>query len=521
MRQPLRGKGSAPRAQIVGTKTYSAPIRGWNARDAISEMKPDEAITLDNWYPLPSYCEIRGGYASHATGMTGNGKTLVVYNAMSGTNKMFCSTASGVYNVSSAGAVGASVASRTNGKHQWTMFGDGTNSWLIMVNGVDKPLYYDGTTWTAVDGASTPALTGLTTTNIIGVADFKGRLLFIEKSSLSFWYLAAGAAGGALSEFDLSGEAKRGGYLMAVISWSRDAGSGMDDFAVFITSEGEAIVYQGTDPSSSTTWAKVGSYFVGKPLGRRCVTQYGADVIILTENGTFPLSVALQTAAVDAKMALSFKIENKFTESARSYGSNFGWEVIVYPARTALIVNVPLAEDGTHHQYVMNTVTKAWCRFNSWNAEDFAVFNGQLYFCGGTVVYTAWTGTADGANGIIAYGKTAFSNFGIDGNKQIKMFRPVMAANGSFTFLTDIDVDFEDDEISETATYTVQSSGVWDTATWDGSYWAFGMEILKEWQTPDEGIGRYIAGKIKVQTTSLTIQRMSSDYIYERAEGVI
>ena len=36
-----------------------------------------------------------------------------------------------------------------------------------------------------------------------------------------------------------------------------------------------------------------------------------------------------------------------------------------------------------HEQYVMNTITKAWCRFTEWSAEDFAVFNGELYFCAG------------------------------------------------------------------------------------------------------------------------------------------
>ena len=392
MRVPLRGKGQGPRTQVSSVKSYPSPVGGWNTRDALADMKPTDAIVLDNWFPKTSYCEIRGGYSSHATAMTGNGKTLVTYNALNGTNKMFCATASGVYNVSSAGAVGASVATPTNGKYQWTMFGDGTSNWLIMVNGVDKPLYYDGTTWTAVDAASTPALTGLTTTKIVGATVFKGRMFFIEKDSLSFWYLAAGAAGGALTEFDISAECKMGGYLVAMANWTRDAGDGQDDVAVFITSEGEAIVYQGNNPNSADAWSKVGSFFVGRPLGRRCTTQFGGDLVILTENGTFPMSAAMQSATIDYRYALSFKIEPTFTASARSYGSVFGWKSIVYPGQNALIVNVPKAEDGEHEQYVMNTITKSWCRFQEWDAEDFAIFNGELYFTSGTAVYKAWSG---------------------------------------------------------------------------------------------------------------------------------
>lgn len=523
MRQPLRSKGSIPQGRVSTIKSFPAPVGGWNARDALSAMKPTDAIALENWFPGTSYVEIRGGYtppASSATGMTGNGKTLAIYNSLTGTNRMFCSTASGVYNVTSPGAVGSSVAARTNGKHIWVMFGDGSSNWLIMANGVDKPLYYDGTTWTAVDGITSPALTGLTTTKIVYVNSYKGRLFFLEKDSLTFWYLDAGVAGGALTAFDLSGEANKGGYLMSMATWTRDSGDGQDDVAVFMTSEGQAIVYQGNNPSSSTAWFKVGTFFIGKPLGRRCLSQYGGDLIILTENGAFPLSAALQSASIDYKQAISFKIENAFTEAARNYGANFGWEADILPAHSALIVNVPISEDGIHEQYVMNTITKAWCKFKDWNAECFAVFNRELYFATGTSVVKAWTGTIDGVNSIIAYGKTAFSNFGSNEIKKLEMFRPMLATNGTLQFLTDIDVDFGDDMISGVATYTVTNGAKWDVALWDNSYWAADFQVIKEWTSPDEWEGIWVSGKLKISTNSLTVQWISNDFMYQNGAGI-
>lgn len=519
MRQPLRAK--APQRQRVSVfRALPPPVGGWNTQTALESMKPTEAIWLDNWYPKASYCETRGGYttdANSATGMNGNGKTLAVYNALSGTNKMFCSTASDVYDVSSPGAVGASVASRTNGKHQWRMFGDGTNNWLIMVNGVDKPLYYDGSTWTAVDNASTPALTGLTTTEIISLFISKGRLYFIQKASLSFWYLAAGAAGGALTEFDLSGVAKKGGYLMAGETWTIDAGDGPDDRVVFVTSEGECIIYAGTNPGSANTWALVGVYDIGKPIGRRCLTRAGGDLIVITQNGTFPMSAALQSAAIDYKLALSFKIESAFTDSARTYGSNFGWEATIFPAQSAMLVNIPLAEDGTHYQYVMNTQTKSWCRFKGWDAEAFAVFNGELYFTSGNKVRRAWTGTADGGTDIYIYGKQAFSYFGEMGLlKQFKLFQPVLAVNGPIEFLTDIDIDFKDTELAGVASYSVVAGALWDASDWDEGYWASNMEIVRDWTSPAEWEGYCVSGKIKFATNSLIVQWMASNHIYEK-----
>jgi hypothetical protein len=480
-------------------------------------MAAIDALVLENWYPRTSYCEIRGGYSSFATGLTNNGKTLAVYNKTNGASQMFCATQAGVYDASISGAVPASLAARTNGKHQHVNFGDGTNNYLIMVNGADKPLYYDGTTWIAVDAASSPALTGVTSSTLVHVNVFKGRLFFIPVNSLAFYYLAAGAAGGALTKFALDGEAPRGGYLMAMATWTVDGGNGPDDRAVFVTSEGDLIVYQGTNPSSASSWAKIGSYFVGKPLGRRCFEKLGGDLVLLTQNGAFPLSKALQSATINYTSALSDKITKAFNDAARSYSGVFGWKATVYPNQAALIVNVPQAEDGTHEQYVMNTISGSWCKFTKWNAEDFAVFNGDLYFTAGTVVYKAWTGNIDGVNDIIAYGKTAFSYFGSTGDlKQFTGFQPVLAVNGSLSFLADIDVDFGDGPITTTATYTVVSGALWGVGRWNQDYWAPGVEVVKQWNSPAEYPGYCAAGKVKIATNSLTVQWMASTYIFQR-----
>jgi hypothetical protein len=39
--------------------------------------------------------------------------------------------------------------------------------------------------------------------------------------------------------------------------------------------------------------------------------------------------------------------------------------------------------------------------------------------------------------------------------------------------------------------------------------------VLKEWSSPPAWEGVWVAGKVKTQTNSLTIQWMSTDYIYE------
>lgn len=517
MRQPLRQKG-AKHQQVSSVQSLPSPVGGWNDRDSLAAMKPTDAVALENWFPKTSYCEGRGGYSSHATGATGTPKTLAIYNGVTGSSKMIAFTSSGTYDVTSPGAVGASALARTNGKHEYVNFGDGTTNWLIAVNGVDKPAYYSGAAWTAVDGVSVPALTGaLATTSISNVAVHKGRLWFVEKQSLSAWYLAAGAAGGALTEFSLEGVASRGGYLVTIATWTRDGGNGLDDLWVAVTSKGQVIIYQGTNPSSGTTWALVGVFNVGEPLGKRCVCQYGGDLIILTVNGAYPLSQALASAEIDYRFALTNKIENSFNAAARTYGSVFGWEAVVYPTQSALVLNIPQVEDGAHEQYVMNTITKAWCKFTNWNFETFAVLNNQLYACSGTTVWKVWSGVSDAGADIVMYGKQAFSYFGSVGVlKHFKMFRPVLAVNGNLSFLTDMDVDFRDTPITGSATYTVSQGAIWDTSLWDTGEWAFGMEVVREWTSPDEYQGYCASGKVKITTSTYTVQWMSSDYIFER-----
>lgn len=520
MRKPIRIKGQ-PRQQVSGVFSLSSPVGGWNARDSIAGMGPADAIKLLNWYPTTTDCESRGGQSDHATGITGTVKTLAVYNAMSGTNKLFAADENDVWNVSSAGAATAQSATVTNGKFQYVNFGDGTNNWLIMVNGVDKPLYYNGSSWVSVDAVSSPALTGLTTTQIVNVTVYKERLFFVEKSSLSFWYLAANAAGGALTEFDLSSLAKKGGYLMWAANWSFDGGDGPDDAIAFMTSEGEVIVYRGTNPSTASDWVLAGIYEIGKPLGRRSHLRLAGDLIAITQNGVFNLSNALLTASATNKAAMSDKIEKAFTAAARDYGSNFGWEGIVYPLRSAVLFNIPVAEGGTHKQYVMNSITKAWCEFDSWNAECFAVFNNELYYGESTAVRKAWTGYSDDGSNITFVGKTAFNYFGnTSQQKRFTLFRPLLQVNGSISFLTGMDVDFTDNDITGLASYSVTTRAQWDVDNWDETYWAAGLEVVRKWTSPIENVGYCVSGSLKIEANDLEIHWVADDFVYEQG-GVI
>lgn len=521
MRVALRSSAQSPRSQIVGVQSYQAPTGGWNARDALANMKPRDAVELVNWWCTPTYLVSRDGFAEHATDLTGNIETLAVYNALDGTSEMFAFSDSDAWDVSVAGAGVSTGATVTNGRWYYVNFGDGTNNYLILCNGTDKPLYYNGSVWLSVDSGTSPALSNVTSSDLIYPEVYNERLFFIQRDTLSFWYLAADAAGGALTEFDLSSIAKKGGYLVAMVTWTFDGGDGPDDYIVFATSEGEVIVYAGTNPSVAATWVKKGTFSFGNPIGRRCFVKYGGDVLYICQNGALPLSEFLQAASIERKLPITDKISTAFNAAQRIYSGNFGWEGCFYQNQNALVFNIPIAENQQQEQYAMNAISKAWTRFTGWNADCFCVFNGDLYFGTAAAVHKAWTGTSDNGSNIEVYGKTAFSYFGnTSQEKQFTLFRPMMAANGNLAFLTGLDIDFNDSPILGSATYSVTSGAVWDVSNWDESYWAASLQVQQVWTSPQQNVGYAAAGKIKFATNALTVQWLSSDFVYQKG-GVL
>lgn len=512
-RQPKVAQGGG--VQLAVFKTIPAPIGGWNRRDPLAAMDPRDAVELSNWFPRVADCAVRGGCEEFATGFATQPKTLAVYNGQNGVNKLFAANSSGIYDCSAGGAIGAAAIARTEGYHSWVQMAVSGGAYLIMCNGVDKPAYFDGTNWTAVDGVSTPALTGVTTTTLVSCNVYKRRLFFLQEDKLNFYYLAADAIGGALTEFLLGPLCARGGYTMAMGTWTMDGGQGPDDYAVFVTSEGEAVVFTGTNPSDVNSWSLVGVYFVGKPLGRRCFKKYGGDLILITQYGAFPLSKAVQAATINFKLALTNKIEGAFIEAADNYGDYSGWMCEIFPAQGAFIFNIPTAGDNSSaEQYVMNTTTRSWCKFTGWNAADFVEYNKELYFADQTVVAKCWTTFADYGENITAAAQTAFNHHKDPRVKDWNLFRPMLRTNGPLTFSVGVAVDFETTPTLSTASYTTFTGGRWDVALWDASYWAAGLEVQLDWSTPGAKPGTWGAGLLTVATNSIEIQWAASDYTY-------
>lgn len=498
-------------------KSLQAPVGGWNAKDSIANMKESYAIILKNYWPSTSEVGLRLGYSEHATGLPDKVETLAAYNAGT-TKKLFAASGNGIYEVTSSGAVGsASVTSLTNARFQHVNFATAGGKFLYLVNGADKPILYNGSTFTQIDGVSTPAITGVTTTNLISVAVHQRRLWFVESNSMKIWYLAVDSIGGAATSIDFSSLFKRGGYLMAMGSWTIDTGSGMDDHAVFISSEGEIAVYKGYDPATADTWQLVGVYSIGSPIGRRCVMKYASDLVIICRDGLVPMSRVMSGGRADAQFSLTDKIQKAMVESVNAYSANFGWQLIVYPAANLLIMNVPITNG--QEQYCMNTITGAWARFTDWHAECWELFNDQIYFGGDEYVGLAWDGHSDNGNNIFGEALQAYSYFSTQGIKHFKMVRPILSSDGSFGITLNVNIDFKNEAPTGTPTFSPATAALWDSAIWDSAVWGGELSIKKDWQTVS-GVGYCAAIHFKTASSNAIINWSSTDFVYEAGRGL-
>jgi hypothetical protein len=459
-----------------------APTRGWYVGENIADAKKGAALILDNYFPLENKIRLRRGSAAFATGLGAKVETLFTYESGAVT-KQFGIAGGSVFDASSAGAVGAAVYTGLTNSYVKTalLTTSGGSQFISIVNGADTRVLYDGTTW-----GTTPAITGVTSSNLSDVWVFQSRLFFVEKNSLKAWYLPVDSIGGAAVAFPLTGVFQLGGTLLAGATWSsEDAGTGLDDRCVFLSSNGEAAVYTGTNPAG-TDWRLNGVYRIGKPLGRRCFMRVGGDLAIMTEDGLVPLSQAIQLAEEAlSEQAVSKPIAPAWRDAVRQRAALVGWEIIVWKRESMAIVALPALPGESGTQFVANVATGAWCRYLGWASNCFNVFNNRLFY--GTAdgrVIEAEVGGMDQAQAYSAAVMWPYDDLGAPASmKLVQIARPMMESRVSIAPVVTAQVDYVTTLPPAPAAATGQQPGAqWDVARWDQAVWPGSLFPYREWQ---------------------------------------
>lgn len=525
----VRGAGytiPAP-AKAQGTSIPS-PIGGWDAASPISDMPEQNAVELINWFPQPGWIELRRGYIEHSDTGTGDPvDTVMEYQGITTTDdRLFAASGTQVFNVTSDPGVSV-LSGLTNPRWQYVNFGTSGGHFLWMCNGSDTPRFYNGTVW------ATAVITGVTASDMIHCCAYRGRIWTVLKNSTKAAYLPLDSVQGAATTLELGSYFTKGGYLNAIGAWSTDAQGGTNEFIVFLSSYGEAAIFLIYDPTTGDQFSYRGTSNLGSPIGRRCMERVGADVLVTTINGVLPLS---QVISYDESallgLAITKNIRQAMTDAAQAYGTQFGWQTLSYPRSNMIILNVPLVEGAQQEQFVMNSLTGAWCRFTGQAANSWCVFQNRAYFGGNDgIVRLADEGSGDENATLEADMQGAFNYYGVRGrNKRWTMLRPLITKDSSYlvTVQIGLSLDFELNDMVD-VTITPDASGVaiwndpgtlWDVATWPG------VITISDWQSIS-GIGYCASIRVRVSipwdATLVAPQNLrinSFDMLYEKGDFI-
>jgi hypothetical protein len=516
------------------TTTIPAPVQGLNAQDNLVDMPATSAITLTNFIVRPFGCETRKGSQQHCTNITGTVNSLLVYNGTTtGSDKIFAAAGTQFYDVTNP-SIAPSVVQTGLSTDEWeyTNFTTPGGQYLVAVDGVSAARLWTGSAWITFSQVASPTnpgeVSGADPATFSNVTSHKLRLWFTKTSSLAAYYLPINSVGGAATKFDLGPYMPRGGKLVALDTWSIDGGSGLDDLFVAVSSEGDVAIFKGTDPSNSSTWALVGVWSLAPPVGKKCLTKFGGDLVYLAQDGLELMSKYLQTARLDASTAITNPIQQTISDLLTQFSTLHGWSLTHFPVENVLVLNVPNGYASGSIQYVYNTVTLAWSQFKGWDAKCWAIQNDTAFFGTTGSVVQAFRGWVDGAdingengNPYQALAQQAFNYFQKPGQKkQFKMVRLTTTSNSIPQVTMGINLDFEfgtaPNSIGNIPVTVVPV--VWGGYNWSETTWAKDTQTIQSWQAV-RGIGYAAALTVIIDVVGKTTWA-SSDWVIELA-GVI
>ena len=272
------------------------------------------------------------------------------------------------------------------------------------------------------DGASaagsTVTLTGIDGRDVSFIWPHKSRVWMVEDGTLNAWYLPVNAFGGAATKFPLTGVFRLGGALLFGGTWTVDSGTGIDDMQVFVTTEGEVAIYQGTDPAAASTWALAGLYRISRPINKHSWFRMGSDFYIVTEEGIVSVaSIMSNDRAGQQRSAMTAAIEDLWRDTVLRRTASDRFQLVFWPGEDLFIVGVP-STSGQYTSLVSNGTTGAWARILGWNVQAVQVFNDRLYYADATgKVFRADNGGQDNGEGYSAVYVPKFQDFGVPESK--------------------------------------------------------------------------------------------------------
>jgi hypothetical protein len=531
MRRGFRRVPVAAKAQQKGeTITFPAPIRGKVSNENLASAQPLGAKVLVNAFPTQTGLRVRGGSRKIATL---DGPVLSMFTYVSGSAaKHFAASQAKVYDVSSVADPSvvppADISGQSAGYYSAVQFSTVGGEFLYIANGSDKLQLYNGTSWQAIDGASSPSITGVTTSTLSHVWAYRNRLFFIQSGSMYAWCLPVNSLGGAATQISLAGVFQNGGSLLTGGAWSMDAGDGIDDRCVFISNQGEVAVYEGADPGDPNDWRLQGRYDITPVLGKRALMPVGGDLLILTEDGIVPISqVVSKDPAALSLAAVSRNIEPDWRREVMARGGK-PWEFIKFPRYNMGIVSLPVTTTAPPLCFVVNLETGAWADYTGWDTNCLVLHNKWAYFgtSDGKVMQAEIGGNDDGQIYTVQIA-AQFDHLKSPGQtKTVRMARETWLASRDFNSRVSVSVNYQ--TVFPAAPNSAPDGGaldLWDVGKWDQAKWDAALAnrtARVQWRSIGR-TGYAVSWQIQVTcgvTATPDAELVSIDLLYDRG-GIV
>jgi hypothetical protein len=335
------------------------------------------------------------------------------------------------------------------------------------------------------------SITGVNTEDLTHVWKHKSRLWFIEKNSMSAWYLPPLSVGGTANELQMGGLFALGGELLFGATWSLDAGDGLDDVCVFVTNKGEVAVYQGTDPSSASTWALSGVYRIGVPLHKNAHFRAGGEILVVTDQGIVPISAAVnKDRAGLGAVAITAPIEDVWRAYVKQRQNGTGrFNVVLWHEEQMLLVGMPKTSTESIRALAANALSGAWSSgFTNWDVQCSVVFNNDLFF--GDSSGAIWQGETGGSDDGDPYTATAvYSHVTMNepGFKTACHARATIKTNYNFQYQLFAVDEYEIETPTPLDASTIGAPNVWGSGVWGTMVWGTESALAEvsstQWQT--------------------------------------
>lgn len=509
------------------------PLKGWDTKTSLADQQEGYATLLDNYIPNNRYLELRKGFKPFLTlEEEVSLKTIIPFSE---NDRILVAGGGEIYEAFSGAVLASNLLSDF-----WVSCYFKHRVFLANGNDTTKVYYYDP----EESGGDVGNIQNINFNlpagdngNLIfaGVGTSNQQLVFFRENELKFYYADAGDVSGDLKVFDLSQIAKKGGQLMGVASWGKDSSQGYHNYTAFITSEGEIIVYEGSSFDSADLTI-VGNFFTARPLGRRCILNWGADIVILTERGYIPMSQITANGEIIKESDLfSDKISGAVLERSEVYSNYPGWMGIVSGQEHFALFNVPNGEE--YEQHIMNLETGAWCRFTGINAPDWCIYNGLLLFCMNNKIYqyTGYSdilvddGNADNTQYINGEIKNVYSKLGTINPKILQLFNSRIECDQKLNISYSVGIDYQDQKYEFSPTPEIggfywadEDTPISDDKTrlWDQGDWSSGIENISKWYSIS-GWGVAISLQLKTQTNTARVRIYESLIDFEESKGAL